>query len=234
MSHELRTPLNSIINIARLLLARLDGDLSPEQAKQVTLIRDSASHLTEMVNDLLDLARIEAGKTALRLGDVEVPELLAGLRGVFRPLLTSDRVALVFEAREPLPTLRTDEGRLSQILRNLIGNAVKFTEQGEVRVSAERAPDGRVTFTVADTGIGIAPEDQERIFEEYEQVDTPLQARVAGTGLGLPLSRKLARLLGGDLTLASTPGAGSVFRLVLPVRAVISEEAADVVESPRE
>ena len=224
MSHELRTPLNSIINISRLLLARLDGDLSSEQEKQVGLIRSSATHLTEMVNDLLDLARIEAGKTVLRPTDVDVGELLAALRGVFRPLVTTERVTLAFEADEGLPTLHTDEGRVTQILRNLIGNAVKFTEQGEIRVTAEPLPGERVAFRVTDTGIGIAPEDQRRIFEEYEQVEHVLQRRVRGTGLGLPLSRTLARLLGGDLTVESAPGVGSTFTLVLPVRCPMPAE----------
>jgi signal transduction histidine kinase len=229
MSHELRTPLNSIINIARLLLDRLDGPLSAEQEKQVLLIRNSASGLIGMVNDLLDLARIEAGRTEIRPAAVDMDELLGTLRGLFRPLLTGERIALTVEAEGPVPTLWTDEGRLSQILRNLVANAVKFTEAGEIHVVARMSGDDRVVFEVTDTGIGISPADQERIFEEYEQVDSPLQSRAKGTGLGLPLSRKLARLLGGELSVESQPGRGSTFRLVLPTRCPVeaaSPEAA--------
>jgi signal transduction histidine kinase len=130
-------------------------------------------------------------------------------------MLTSDEVALVFEMPAGEIELMTDEGKVSQILRNFISNAIKFTERGEIRVSAAEADD-TVVFAVSDTGIGIAPEDQGRIFQEFEQVDHALQRRVTGTGLGLPLSRKLARLLGGDLDLASTVGVGSRFELRVP------------------
>jgi signal transduction histidine kinase len=147
-----------------------------------------------------------------------VADLFAGLRGMFRAITPTERVALVFEEPANLPGLVTDEGKLSQILRNLISNALKFTEQGEVRVTAAYEPAGRVTFVVADTGIGIAPEDQERIFEEFSQLDSALQRRATGAGLGLPLSRKLAELLGGELTLSSTPGAGSTFTVSIPAR----------------
>jgi signal transduction histidine kinase len=127
-------------------------------------------------------------------------------------------VTLLFEEPADLPALATDEGKLSQILRNLISNALKFTEQGEVRVTAASEPDGRITFVVADTGIGIAPEDQERIFEEFSQLESALQRRATGAGLGLPLSRKLAELLGGQLTLSSAPGEGSTFTVSIPAR----------------
>lgn len=216
ISHELRTPLNSILNVTRLLLDRLDGDLTPEQDRQVHLVRDAASSLVDIVNDLLDLARIEAGKTVLRLGSFSVEELVGGLRGIMRPLMTSDRVTLHVE---PVPaglTMYSDEGRVSQILRNLLSNAVKFTEAGEIRLGV-RATEDRVVFTVSDTGIGIAPEDLGRIFEEFGQIETPLQRRAGGSGLGLPLSRQLAQLLGGRLGVESRLGVGSVFTLELPL-----------------
>ncbi|HEU4699310.1 MAG TPA: ATP-binding protein [Gemmatimonadales bacterium] len=218
MSHELRTPLNSIINISRLLLDHLDGPLTPEQEKQVSLIRGSAVGLIEMVNDLLDLARIEAGRTLLRPGPFDVHELLGTLRGVFRPLVSGEHVTLAFEAVGEFPPLWSDEARIAQILRNLVANAIKFTVEGEIRVTARIDAAGRLEFVVADTGIGIPAADQERIFEEYEQVEHPLQVRARGSGLGLSLSRKLARLLGGELALESEPGRGSTFRLVLPPR----------------
>ena len=180
------------------------------------MIQRAAASLTELVADLLDLARIEAGKTEVRLASFTLSDLFGTLRGMFRPLLTTDEVALIFDAPDHEVTLTTDEGKLSQILRNLISNAVKFTERGEIRVVATRAEDDTIVFRVTDTGIGIAPEDQARIFEEFTQVDNPLQKHVRGTGLGLPLSRKLAGLLGGQLEVASMPGVGSRFELRLP------------------
>jgi CheY-like chemotaxis protein/anti-sigma regulatory factor (Ser/Thr protein kinase) len=146
-----------------------------------------------------------------------VTSLFGALRGALKPLLTSSSIELLFEPAQDLPTLYTDEAKIAQILRNLISNALKFTESGEVRVTAHLGDDGQsVIFVVRDTGIGIAPEDHERIFEEFSQVQTRLQKKVKGTGLGLPLSRSLARLLGGDLTLESIPGQGSVFTLKVP------------------
>jgi CheY-like chemotaxis protein/anti-sigma regulatory factor (Ser/Thr protein kinase) len=157
----------------------------------------------------------------VRPTEFDVTTLFSSLRGMLRPLLVGESVTLVFEPAIDLPVLYTDEGKVSQILRNLISNALKFTEQGEVRISAAVAADGRsVTFAVADTGIGIAPEDQERIFQEFGQLDSRVQRKVRGTGLGLPLSRKLAQLLGGTLTVTSAPGVGSTFFAQIPVHYV--------------
>jgi signal transduction histidine kinase len=216
ITHELRTPLNSILNMTRILLARMDGPLNAEQELQVTLIQRAATTLTDLVADLLDLARIEAGKSEVRLASFTIADLFGTLRGMFRPLLTSEEVALVFDAPGHEVTLTTDEGKLSQVLRNLISNSIKFTERGEIRVAAVEAPDDLIVFSVTDTGIGIAPEDQARIFEEFTQVDNPIQKHVRGTGLGLPLSLKLAGLLGGRIEVESTPGVGSRFELRLP------------------
>jgi signal transduction histidine kinase len=217
ISHELRTPLNAIQNLTRLLLDRLDGDLSPEQERQVQMIRNAASALTEMVNDLLDLARIEAGKTVLRLTDFTVADVLGTMRGMLRPLLSSDAVVLVIDVADPEWCMHSDEGKVSQILRNLVSNAVKFTVRGEIRVTAMHdVTDDSMVFRVSDTGIGIAPGDLERIFEEYAQVESSLQHRAVGTGLGLPLSRRLAHLLGGTLTATSQLGRGSTFTLRVP------------------
>jgi signal transduction histidine kinase/CheY-like chemotaxis protein len=214
MSHEFRTPLNSVLALSRLLLDRIDGDLTPEQERQVGYIRRSAENLLEFVNDMLDLAKVEAGKAETRPVRFAVTSLFGALRGALKPLLTSASVDLLFEPAQDLPPLYTDETKVAQILRNLISNALKFTEQGEVRVTARLSDDdASVIFTVRDTGIGIAPEHHERIFEEFSQVNTKLQKKVKGTGLGLPLSRSLARLLGGDLTVESVEGRGSVFSL---------------------
>ena len=216
VSHEFRTPLNSVLALSRLLLDRVDGELNTEQVKQVGFIRKSAESLTELVNDLLDLAKVEAGKIDVRAAAFEAEELFAGLRGVMKPLEAVAGAKLVLEEPEGIPPLHGDEGKVLQILRNLISNALKFTESGEVRVTARLDAD-RVVFAVADTGMGIPAEHQERIFQEFEQVASHLQGKTKGTGLGLPLSRKLAELLGGSLTVQSTPGEGSTFTLSLPL-----------------
>ena len=218
MSHEFRTPLNSIMALSRLLLDGADGSLSTEQQRQVGYIRKSAADLLDLVSDLLDLAKVEAGKLEVKSNSFTVAELFSTLRGALRPLRYSPEVELVFEPADAMPMLFTDEGKLAQILRNLISNALKFTETGEVRVSAHYDSHGSgVTFLVQDTGIGIAPVDQERIFEEFSQVDGRLQNKGSGTGLGLPLSRQLAKLLGGELWVESEFGHGSRFFLTVPL-----------------
>jgi signal transduction histidine kinase/CheY-like chemotaxis protein len=217
MSHEFRTPLNAITGLTRLLLDHTDGILTPEQEKQVTLIRKAAGDLTELVNDLLDLAKVEAGKVTIQPTEFRVETLFGALRGMLRPLLAhNSSVDLVFEEALDLPELCTDESKVSQILRNFISNALKFTEQGEVRVSARAGREETIVFSVSDTGLGIAPEDQPRIFEEFTQVEGPGQKHVKGTGLGLPLVKKLAGLLGGHVELQSQPGVGSTFSVILP------------------
>jgi CheY-like chemotaxis protein len=217
MSHAVRTPQNTIMGLGRLLVDRTDGELTPEQVKQVTLMCKAAEGLTELVNDLLDLAKVEAGKVVVRPYEFDVGALFGALRGMLRPLLAhNSSVSLIFDDPVGVPTLNNDESKVSQILRNFISNALKFTERGAVRVSATAGPDDTVTFCVADTGIGIAPEDQERIFQEFTQLDNPRQKFVKGTGLGLPLVKKLAELLGGRVTLRSDLGIGSTFAAVLP------------------
>ena len=216
MTHEFRTPVNSIIGLSNLLLEDFQRE-GREPLPEVVYIRQAADQLSDLVNDLLDLAKVEAGKTIVRPTEFGVDNLFGALRGMLRPLLLNQSVTLVFEEPGPLPSLYTDEGKLSQILRNLISNALKFTERGEVRVSASVTDDGSMMmFAVADTGIGIAPEDQPRIFEEFTQLEHRLQRNVRGTGLGLPLSKRLAELLGGTLTLQSEPGVGSTFTVTIP------------------
>jgi signal transduction histidine kinase/CheY-like chemotaxis protein len=218
MSHEFRTPLNSIRALSRLLIDRIDGDLNVEQAKQVGFIAKAAEDLTELVNDLLDLAKIEAGKTEVRPVEFSVGNLFSALRGMLRPLLVSEDVKLVFEEPDALLLMYNDEGKVSQILRNFISNAIKFTERGEVRVSATLKADGRtVALSVSDTGIGIREEHLGLIFEEFTQVPNPMQGRVKGTGLGLPLCRRLARLMNGEVSVRSEIGVGSTFTTTLPV-----------------
>jgi signal transduction histidine kinase/CheY-like chemotaxis protein len=227
MSHEFRTPLNSIRALAKLLLGRVDGELGAEQEKQVQFILSSALSLSELVDDLLDLAKIEAGKIEVRPAPFDVSTLLSGLRGMLRPLLVGSKVDLVFE--EPLEpmVICSDEAKVSQILRNFVSNALKFTEAGTVRVTVRPADDGeKVVFSVSDTGIGIASDNQQLIFEEFSQVENSLQHRVKGTGLGLPLCRRLATLLGGSVWLVSELGKGSVFSVALPRHAEAVAAAA--------
>jgi signal transduction histidine kinase len=216
-SHELRTPLSSIRALAQLLLDRLDGDLTEEQERQVKFIARAANDLSELVNDLLDLAKIEAGKVEVQLAPVVVDNLFRALKGMLRPLVDEARVELVFDTPDFEEAFESDEGKISQVLRNFISNALKFTEQGSVRVSAawDRERD-TITFSVADTGIGISPDNLQLIFEEFSQIEHPLQRRSKGTGLGLPLCRKLAELLGGRVEVESRIGAGSTFSLILP------------------
>ena len=218
LGHELRTPLNAILGLTRLLLGRSDGDLSPEQDKQIHFIRRSAETLSDLVNDLLDIGRVDAGKLQVRAVRFTVGDLFVALRGMTRPLMTSSEVALTFvDPPSAVPRMETDEGKIIQILRNYISNAIKFTERGEIRVSAHDLGGGRVRFEVADTGIGIAPEDQARLFDEFVQIDSPLQRQHRGTGLGLAMSKRLADLLGGEVGVASEPGKGSTFHVTVPV-----------------
>jgi signal transduction histidine kinase/DNA-binding response OmpR family regulator len=218
MSHEFRTPLNSILALTQILLDRLDGDLTSEQEKQVRFVRSAAQSLSELVSDLLDIAKVEAGKVSIRPAAFSLESLFAGLRGMLRPLLShNSSVALVFEDASHIPELNTDEAKVSQILRNLISNALKFTEKGEVRVTAQMGEVDCVLLSVTDTGIGIKAEDQERIFKEWAQVEGRLQKAAKGSGLGLPLSRRLAQLLGGNVFVKSQPGLGSTFVCELPI-----------------
>jgi signal transduction histidine kinase/CheY-like chemotaxis protein len=235
MSHEFRTPLNSILALSQILIDRMDGDLTPEQEKQVTFMRRSAQDLTDLVNDLLDLAKVEAGKVTIRPAKFSVESLFAALRGMLRPLLAQNSsVSLVFEDPVGIPELYTDEAKVSQVLRNFISNALKFTERGEVRISVRTGHDETVVFSVADTGIGISPADQDRIFQEWEQVEGKLQKTAKGTGLGLPLSRKLAQLIGGDVYVKSQVGLGSTFFVAVPVSYTGATEAVYVPDVKRE
>jgi signal transduction histidine kinase len=218
-SHELRTPLSSIRAISKLLLERMDGELTVEQERQVQFILDTANDLSELVNELLDLAKIEAGKVAVENENIKIAELFSTLKGVLRPLADNPDVALVFELNDTALEVVSDEGKVGQVIRNLVSNALKFTERGEVRIIASaNTLSNTIDFEVRDTGIGIAESDQAVIFEEFGQVQNSLQRKVKGTGLGLPLCRKLAHLLGGSVDMSSEVGVGSIFVLRLPLR----------------
>ncbi|HUR15716.1 MAG TPA: ATP-binding protein [Candidatus Limnocylindrales bacterium] len=217
MSHEFRTPLGAIRSIARILVDRLDGPLTDEQARQVRFIQDAGAELTNMVDDLLDLAKVEAGRVTISPAWFEMVDLFSALRGMFKPILSNDAVSLIFEAPHDVPPVFTDDKKLSQVLRNFISNALKFTSEGEVRVTATLSDSGLVTFAVSDTGIGIAAEDLGAIFQDFVQVDAPIQKKLRGTGLGLSLSKKLAGMLGGDVHVTSEVGKGSIFSVTIPL-----------------
>ncbi|MCQ2031906.1 sensor histidine kinase [Stutzerimonas zhaodongensis] len=225
MSHEFRTPLGSIRSITRLLSDELDGPLSPEQHKQVLFISGAAGELSDMVDDLLDLAKIEAGRITISPAWFDMLDLFSALRGMFRPIVDANAVDLIFEEPQDMPRLYTDDKKLAQILRNFISNALKFTQHGEVRVSVQPEGSGEVRFAVSDTGIGIPQELHGNLFEDFVQIDTPLQKRLRGTGLGLSLCKRFAELLGGRVGVESTPGSGSTFFVIIPV--AISTEPAD-------
>jgi signal transduction histidine kinase len=217
MSHEFRTPLGSILSITGLLADELDGPLGPEQHKQVGFISTSARELSDMVDDLLDLAKIEAGRITISAAWFDMLDLFAALRGMFRPIVDAGAVDLIFEEPAGLPRLYTDDKKLAQILRNFISNSLKFTQAGEVRVSARLENEREIRFAVSDTGIGIPSELHNTLFEDFSQIDSPLQKRLRGTGLGLSLCKRFAILLGGRVGVESTPGVGSVFYVVIPL-----------------
>ncbi|MCV2225343.1 histidine kinase [Pseudomonas sp. CFBP13508] len=217
MSHEFRTPLGSILSINSLLADELDGPLSPEQHKQVAFVSTAARELSDMVDDLLDLAKIEAGRISISPAWFDMFDLFSALRGMFRPIVDASAVDLIFEEPLGLPRLYTDDKKLGQILRNFISNSLKFTTRGEVRVSARLEGEDKVRFAVSDTGIGIAAELHDTLFEDFSQVDSPLQKRLRGTGLGLSLCKRFAALLGGEVGVDSTPGVGSTFFVIIPL-----------------
>lgn len=213
VSHELRAPVTAIIGLARLLADSASDPLTAEQARQVGLIRSSATDLLTLVNELLDLAKAESGRLEPNWTEVDLRGVFGQLRGTLRALSNRPEVELVVEEPPAPATVRSDEVLLAQVLRNLLHNGLKFTERGEVRLRAERQDD-HWSLSVSDTGVGVPPELHERIFEEFYQV--PGTTRVGGTGLGLPYARRLVTLLGGTLELTSEPGRGSVFTVVLP------------------
>src|SRR5450830_86319 len=235
MSHELRTPLNSSLILAKMLAENPQENLSAEQVKFAESIYSAGNDLLNLINDILDISKVEAGKLEMRPENSSVARLVDGLRGMFEPLAADRKLGFQVEVQEGTPTLLfTDRQRLEQILKNLLSNAVKFTEQGQVSLSVSRAPGEGVAFTVRDSGIGIAPDQQESIFEAFRQADGTTNRRYGGTGLGLSISRDLAALLGGYISITSEPGQGSIFTLVIPEQYVEREEDATPVEQPRQ
>ncbi len=223
MSHELRTPINAILGYSSLLLDNIYGPLTPEQARGIDRANKAARHLLELVNDILDLSKIEAGKLELEIQPATFPALIQDLFVTVRPLADEHGSELALEyAGDGSVTLITDPRRVRQILLNLLSNAIKFGEGKPITVRCQPLEDGGVEVNVTDRGIGIPEEDREKIFDEFVQLSQPNQHQ--GTGLGLPISRRLAKLLSGTLEVDSQPGEGSTFRLVLPARVLGSDD----------
>ncbi|MBI5335081.1 MAG: response regulator [Burkholderiales bacterium] len=229
MSHELRTPLNSSLILAKLLADNRNGNLTPDQVRYAESILSANNDLLTLINDILDLAKIESGHADTQIEAVALETLLARLQDTFAPIAADRGLGFSIDVEPAAPaTLVTDPQRLLQILRNLLSNAFKFTEAGEVRLQVRAQPGQRIAFAVRDTGVGIPPEQQAIIFEPFRQADGSTSRKYGGTGLGLSISRELARLLGGDITVHSQQGQGSTFTLDIPV---VAEPAAGAASS---
>ncbi len=214
MSHELRTPLNAIIGFARIVARHSQGRLEPKQFENLEKIQASGQHLLALINAILDLSKVEAGRVEIQPGEVALAPVLEECLRTVEPLV---KVALVKEFNGALPSMYVDEEKLRRIVLNLLSNAAKFTERGTIRLKAHAA-DGSVTIAVADTGMGIPGDKLGLIFEEFEQADASIKRAHGGTGLGLAIAQRLARLMGGDIGVESAPGSGSTFTLTLPLR----------------
>jgi signal transduction histidine kinase len=218
MSHELRTPLNAIIGLTDMLVTNAARFGTEKAQEPLQRVNRAGTHLLGLINQVLDLSKIEAGKLELNPQTVQLTALVKEVIETAGQLAEQNKNRLVVDAQENLGALTVDPMRLRQILLNLLSNACKFTKEGEVRLRARRVANGRdwIELAIADTGIGMTPEQQAKLFEEFTQADATTAQRFGGTGLGLALSRKLARMMGGDVTVESEPGRGSVFTVRLP------------------
>ncbi|WP_342119172.1 response regulator [Pseudoduganella sp. OTU4001] len=219
MSHELRTPLNSLLILAKLLAENAQGNLSEEQVRFAQTIYTAGNDLLTLINDILDISKVEAGKLELAPEDVPLEPMIEGLGHVFQPLAQEKQLDFVIDLAPGMPeTVFTDRQRLEQILKNLLSNAIKFTDRGKVILRVSPGEAGLLRFAVIDTGVGVRDEQRDTIFDAFQQGDGTASRRFGGTGLGLSISRDLARLLGGEIELASIAGQGSTFTLVLPTQ----------------
>ncbi|MBN1906048.1 MAG: PAS domain S-box protein [Deltaproteobacteria bacterium] len=218
MSHELRTPLNSIIGFTGIILQKLVGPLNDEQAKQLNMVQESAQHLLSLINDVLDLSKIEAGQLNVASEKVDMADVISKVIKAVQPMASKKGLQLECTIPESIPVVMSDKRRVEQILLNLVNNSIKFTEKGGVKIMC-RAEERRIITEVIDTGIGIAAEDMDKLFRAFQQIETGLSRKYEGTGLGLSICRKLAGLLGGEISAASDgPGKGAKFTCILPLR----------------
>lgn len=215
MSHELRTPLNSIIGFSGILLLEMAGPLNEEQKKQLGMVSESSEHLLALINDVLDISKIEAGQLMLALEPVNVADVLKKVASTMRPQVEKKQLALELVIPPGLDLVRGDPRRVEQIILNLMSNAIKFTDQGYIRIECSRQ-GGMVVIRVIDTGIGIKNVDLDRLFKPFSQVDTGLTRQYEGTGLGLSICQKLVDMMGGTIDVESEPGRGSIFSVALP------------------
>jgi signal transduction histidine kinase len=219
MSHEFRTPLNAILGYTNMLLQGVSGEMTPQQKRNLQRIDSNGRHLLQVINEILDITRIEAGRMPLNLSDFELPELVQEVMAELDPIVARTRLAVSASLAPELPPLHSDRQKVKQIVLNLLSNSLKFTHEGSVQVIAHyELATSMVTVAVKDTGIGIAPEHQEKIFEDFQQVDSSPTRAYGGTGLGLSICRRLAAMMGGRVTVQSTLGQGSTFTLHLPRR----------------
>ncbi len=217
MSHELRTPLNAILGYTELILDSIYGEV-PEKARAVLeRLQANGQHLLGLINDVLDLSKIEAGQLKLSLDDYSLSDVVLGVVSAVEPLAAEKQLAFKAEVAADLPTGRGDGRRLSQVLLNLVGNAIKFTDKGKVAIRAS-ATNGAFTVAVCDTGPGIPVADQAKIFEEFQQADSSITRKKGGTGLGLSIAKRIIEMHGGRIWVESEPGKGSTFYFSLPVR----------------
>jgi signal transduction histidine kinase len=216
MSHELRTPLNAILGYTELVLDDIYGEAPQRMRAVLQRVERNGKHLLGLINDVLDLSKIEAGQLTLSLADYSLKEMVQGVFSVVESLATEKKLALKIELPPGLPPGHGDERRLTQVLLNLVGNAIKFTDTGEVAIRAA-ASNGSFTFSVRDTGPGIAAADQGKIFEEFRQVDSSATKKKAGTGLGLSIAKRIIELHGGRISVDSRIGEGSTFSVTIPV-----------------
>src|SRR5436190_1696904 len=219
MSHEFRTPLNAILGYTSMLLQGVSGDMLPPQRNKMMRVDSNARHLLSIINDILDISRIEAGKMPLHVEEFELPALIGELLSEVEPLIQKAKLQVVIEVPQPAPEIQSDRQKVKQIVLNLLTNAIKFTPQGQVRVRLRADDDTReLRIAVEDTGIGIAQEDHDKVFEDFRQADSSVTREYGGAGLGLAICRRLAKMLDGRIELQSRPGGGSTFTLVIPRR----------------